>query len=85
MDNYKYPWKYSRQDRPPGRYGRCYDCGAPYNSFHDMMIPDDMWELISPSTIEGGGLLCPTCMVNRLEYLNLWYDILSPLERLNNG
>lgn len=67
---YKYKWKYDDHERP---YGRCYDCKMSYSDFPDMIIPDDLWELINPTHHKGAGLLCPTCIAKRLNYLGLWY------------
>lgn len=46
----------------------CYDCGRPYGDEHgfpDLVIPDDAWTRISP-TGDQGGLLCPSCICERL-------------------
>jgi hypothetical protein len=72
MNNYKYQWKYKDNERPKGC---CYDCGLKYGEFPDMIIPDDLWKLINPTHHEGAGLLCPTCIANRLDYLDKWYDL----------
>ena len=78
MKNYKHKWKYNKEDKP---LGCCYDCRMKYGQFPDMVIPEDLWEKISPS-YEGGGLLCPTCIANRLSYLGFWYkDDLFQLQR----
>ena len=78
MKNYKHKWKYNKEDRP---LACCYDCRMKYDQFPDMVIPDDLWETISPSC-EEGGLLCPTCIANRLSYLGFWYkDGLFQLQR----
>lgn len=44
----------------------CFDCGLFYESlaFQDLVVPDDVWALISP-TSHGGGLLCPNCLIRR--------------------
>lgn len=46
----------------------CYDCGLPYNDlgFADLLVPTDVWKIISPTGNEGG-LLCPTCLVRAAE------------------
>jgi len=59
----------------------CYDCGLPYGSpaWVDVVIPDDMWQKISP-TGHSGGVLCFNCMNKRLHNLgliNVPYDIAS--------
>lgn len=45
----------------------CADCGREYGSagFPDMIIPDDDWLRIAPQE-DGGGLLCPSCMIARI-------------------
>jgi len=46
----------------------CVDCGRPYGDqygFPDLIIPDEAWLAISP-TGHGGGLLCPSCICQRL-------------------
>lgn len=77
---YKHKWRYEDKDRPRknGRKnGRllavCYDCGLPYGSFPDMVIPDELWEEINPTCWQGAGILCPTCIANRLDYIGKWY------------
>lgn len=51
----------------------CAGCGRPYGDVHgfpDMLIPDDVWRQISPDGDEGG-LLCPSCICERVEALGL--------------
>jgi hypothetical protein len=46
----------------------CYDCGRRYGDeygFPDLVVPNDVWEEISPTGDEGG-LLCPSCLCRRL-------------------
>jgi hypothetical protein len=74
LNNYKYPWKYTEEERPCGEYGKCYDCGIPYEEIEDMVLPNELWELINPSQYKGSGLLCPTCIANRLNYIGKWYE-----------
>ena len=64
-------WKYSDDNTPIG--AACYDCGMWYGEagWADVIVPDEVWELISPTTREGGGLLCFNCMERRLEFLGL--------------
>ncbi|KKM94997.1 hypothetical protein LCGC14_1192600 [marine sediment metagenome] len=47
---------------------KCYDCDEPYGSqrFPDLIIPNWVWDQISP-TGNSGGLLCPCCIIRRLE------------------
>lgn len=72
MKNYKYKWKYEDNERPKAC---CYDCRIKYSEFPDMIIADELWELINPTKVEGSGLLCPTCIANRLDHLNMWYNL----------
>ena len=46
----------------------CYDCGRRYGDkygFPDLVLPNDVWDAISPTGDEGG-LLCPSCICKRL-------------------
>ena len=46
----------------------CFDCGRRYgveHGFPDLVIPHDVWMIISPSGDEGG-LLCSSCICRRL-------------------
>ena len=47
---------------------KCHDCQRPYGEpgFHDLVVPNDVWRRISPTKDEGG-LLCPSCLLARLE------------------
>jgi len=78
-EDYKNKWQYSEDERPKGC---CYDCRMKYDQFPDMIIPDVLWELINPTKIEGAGLLCPTCIANRLDFLGIWYDLQNKLCKL---
>ena len=60
--------KFNDIERPRGR---CYDCGASYNSFPDLVVSDELWEKINPTYHTGAGLLCPTCIAKRLSDLKL--------------
>lgn len=71
MKSYKYKWRYKDGEIPEGC---CYDCRMKYGEFPDMVIPDELWTLITPSQHREGGLLCPTCIASRLDYLGLWYE-----------
>lgn len=46
----------------------CYDCDRPYGDpgFHDLVVPNHVWRRVSPTGDEGG-LLCPSCLIARLE------------------
>jgi hypothetical protein len=50
----------------------CYDCGLPYASarFEDLLLADDIWKEISPDE-NGNGLLCPNCIIGRLNISGL--------------
>jgi Lar family restriction alleviation protein len=45
---------------------RCYDCGRPYVKGPDLVVPDAEWAKIAPKP-DGGGVLCPNCMIDRFE------------------
>lgn len=69
--DYKYKWKLTDEEKPKNL---CYDCHLIYGiDFGDMYIHDAIWDLINPSFYEGGGILCPNCIINRLRYLKIWY------------
>lgn len=46
----------------------CYDCGLEYggDSWIEAIIPDKVWEEISPKNNEGG-ILCISCIAKRLK------------------
>lgn len=47
----------------------CHHCGSEFSM--DLVAPDDLWEKIKPEgKPEGAGLLCPTCIVKRVEALH---------------
>lgn len=52
-------------DLPPAGTATCADCTRLYSAGFDIVIPDAAWEKISPRG-NGGGLLCPNCMHDRL-------------------
>jgi len=60
--------KFTDKERPKGV---CYDCNIPYESFQDLIIPDEIWEIINPTYHEDAGLLCPNCIGKRLREANL--------------
>lgn len=70
MSAYNHPWILPESER-----GKCVcaDCKADYDTFQDMVVPNDLWLLISPFADEGG-LLCPTCMANRLDHIDKWFE-----------
>lgn len=44
----------------------CHSCGSKYKV--DLIVPDDVWETIKPELSDvGAGLLCPTCITDRIE------------------
>lgn len=44
----------------------CQQCGKNYRI--DLIIPDDIWEKIKPvNKPKGAGLLCGTCIINKIE------------------
>lgn len=53
----------------------CYDCGLPYKSprFADFVVPDAIWERISPTGDEGG-ILCAACILGKLTLLGIECD-----------
>ena len=71
-ESYKYNWRYKDSERPTKC---CYDCRLKYAEFPDMIINDELWELINPTFHNGAGILCPTCIANRLNYIGRWYDL----------
>ena len=48
-------------------HGGCDDCGLSYKdpAFVETSVPDDVWEIISPSYDHGCGLLCVGCIAKR--------------------
>lgn len=70
MSGYKYPWTLPDSERSKAV---CADCKAVYGTYQDMVIPDDLWLEISPFG-DCGGLLCPTCIANRLDHIDKWYQ-----------
>jgi hypothetical protein len=52
---------------------KCYDCKRFYGDqygFPDLLIQKSVWKKISPTGDEGG-LLCPSCIICRLEKAKL--------------
>ena len=63
--------KYTEKERPAG-YSKCYDCDLDYDEFPgDLVVNNVLWEIISPTDRQGGGLLCANCMLHRLSELGL--------------
>lgn len=47
----------------------CDECDRPYGDRHgfpDMIVPDWAWKIITPKPGTDGGLLCPSCICQRL-------------------
>ena len=47
--------------------GACLDCKRRYGDqygFPDLIVSDEVWEAICPG-MDGGGLLCPSCICAR--------------------
>jgi len=68
-----YPWKRELDLTE----AKCYDCGAKYKSkeYIELVLPHDLWDKISPVKEKGCGLLCHTCILQRLSSLNIWQDV----------
>lgn len=59
---------------------KCQQCGAIYKI--DVIVDDAVWEKIKPKgKAEGAGLLCGSCILNRLEALNIGYSVVFIPER----
>lgn len=63
------PWRYSDGERPSEAC--CYDCGRPYSSAGDCVIPNDIWARINPTHHTGAGILCACCILDRLHHLGI--------------
>lgn len=59
--------------RVPEAQSKCAGCGLDYSKFQDYILPDDVWCRIAPCE-DGSGLLCPTCIANKLNEIGLWYE-----------
>ena len=58
-----------KQDPLEGRVGACcFDCLRAYGTFPDLIVSNDLWNIISPTGDEGG-ILCPSCLLSRLQNL----------------
>jgi len=69
----------------------CYDCGLEYggDAWIEAVIPDKVWEVISPSHNQGG-ILCISCIARRLtEYgfknIPIWLCGTEPLMTQTGG
>ena len=65
---------------------KCYDCGLKYDDvgWIEAIIPDKVWNFISPTGDEGG-ILCVTCISRRLAEKGLrripvWFCGIEPLK-----
>ena len=74
-DGTKRKWRYKESERPKDGNGiytaECYDCGKPYESIGDCAVPNDIWERINPTEINGAGILCANCIIERIHYLGI--------------
>jgi len=45
----------------------CHDCGLDYDDpgWIEAIVPDDIWEIITPADCREGGILCITCISRR--------------------
>lgn len=61
----------------------CQRCGKKYKV--DLFIPDDLWEQIKPDDKpKGGGLLCGSCIMDKLESFNKYdYWFLKSPTKIN--
>ena len=64
----------------------CYDCGLDYQDIGwiEAIIPDKVWDFISP-TGDSGGILCITCISRRLaenglSRIPVWFCGIEPLK-----
>lgn len=77
-------WRYSDEERAVERFACCYDCQRPYGTWPDMPVSNEVWELINPTQWKGSGLLCPSCIGDRLNVLNRGVDV-QAVFRLGGG
>lgn len=50
---------------------KCQECGRPYKV--DLIVSNQLWEKIKPNNKQkGAGLLCPTCIVEKLEKMHTY-------------
>lgn len=79
------------ENRPGGVGCKCQGCSRPYLA--DLLVPDDVWERISPTAVDGykgGGLLCPSCIMERIVGRGIWtagraFDVDAPHENRAGG
>ena len=68
-------WRYADDERPRTADGefsaQCYDCGRPYKSAGDCSVSDKVWEMINPTFHRGAGILCASCIVDRLHEIGV--------------
>ena len=64
----------------------CYDCGLDYGciGWIEAIIPDNVWDFISP-TGDGGGILCINCISQRLterglSRIPIWFCGTEPIK-----
>ena len=63
---------YAAPPAVPDTEPHCFDCGREYidGGFQDLILPNDIWRQISPTSDEGG-LLCPSCICKRAHDLEI--------------
>ncbi len=72
-------WIYSDTKEPVELACKCQGCGNLYKL--DLVIDDDLWEVIKPEEKpKGAGLLCGSCIMERLERL-LEYAVFGLIKR----
>ena len=49
----------------------CFDCLLPYSEWVDLIVQNEVWEEINPSSRPGGGSLCPNCIGKRIKEAGL--------------
>lgn len=53
----------------PGEHGCiCHSCGDPYEV--DVLVPDPVWRDVYRAANDGSGLLCGSCIMQRIEALH---------------
>jgi hypothetical protein len=54
----------------------CQECGQRFRG--NLLVPNSVWEQIKPEGApEGGGLLCPNCIMNRALDMGIWTAALA--------
>ena len=60
---------------------KCQECSKQFKV--DLNIPDELWEIIKPKDKSFGGLLCGSCIMNRIELFSD-YDYWNLTKRRSN-